>query len=194
MAIAPPSDIVMDVVNAADPARMQEAQERLQTASSTLAAARLTRDGKGFSTDVASLDQISTSGPDTGAKVSTRDSKTPETYRKFEAMVLQNFIQSMLPSDSSEIYGEGTAGNVWKGMMAEQLGNAIAKGGGIGIADRLMRGSTYDHARKPENHAAELGRINNIAASITDQQQRQIFEKLLPGGSTDNNSKATSNG
>ena len=56
MAIAPPSDIVMDVVNAADPAKLQEAQARLQSTSATLAASRLTQEGKGFSTDVASLD------------------------------------------------------------------------------------------------------------------------------------------
>ena len=78
-----------------------------------------------------------------------KDSKTPETYRKFEAMVLQNFIKSMLPSDSSEVYGEGTVGDVWKGMMAEQIANSMAKSGGIGIADRMMRGTTYDLPATP---------------------------------------------
>lgn len=180
MAIAPPSDIVMDVVNAADPARLQEAQARLQSTSATLAASRLTQEGKGFSTDVASLDNAA-GLRDAPVKTSTKDNRTPETYRKFEAMVLQNFIKYMQPSDSSDIYGEGTAGEVWKGMMAEQVANAIAKSGGIGIADRLLRGSIYDRGLRPNDHAELQGHINDIAATITDTQQRRAFADLMPG-------------
>jgi peptidoglycan hydrolase FlgJ len=179
MAISPPSDIVMDVINAADPTRLQEAQQKLQSASATLAAARLTQDGKGFSTDVASLDK--TAGLQGDVKVSTKDNRTPDTYRKFEAMVLQNFIKYMLPKDGSDVYGKGMAGDVWKGMMAEQLANSIAKNGGIGIADKLMRGSTYDRGLKPSDHAEKLGHINNVAASISDTQQRKGMADLLPG-------------
>jgi peptidoglycan hydrolase FlgJ len=73
-----------------------------------------------------------------GAVLSPEDAAMKDSYRKFEAMVLQNFIKSMLPSDSEEIFGKGTAGDIWKSMMAEQLGTVIAEGGGIGIADRLM--------------------------------------------------------
>ncbi len=66
-------------------------------------------------------------------------SEVDETSRKFEAMVLENLVKSMLPSQSEEIFGKGVAGDMWKGMMAEQLGDAIAKGGGIGIADALVK-------------------------------------------------------
>ena len=48
--------------------------------------------------------------------------KVPQVYRKFEAMVLQNFVKNMLPN-SETLYGKGSAGEIWKGMMAEQLGN-----------------------------------------------------------------------
>jgi peptidoglycan hydrolase FlgJ len=178
MAISPPSDIVMDVVNAADPSRLQEAQEKLRTQTATLAAARLTREDKGFSTDVASLDR--TAGLRTEAKSSTKDSRTPETYRKFEAMVLQNFLKYMMPSDSSDVYGEGMAGEIWKSMSAEQIANAVAKRGGIGIADHLMRGSTYDRGLKSASHAETQGHINNIASIISGQQQRTALSDLLP--------------
>lgn len=179
MAISPPSDIVMDVVNAADPTRLQEAQERLKTQSATLAAARLTREDKGFATDVASLDRAS--GVSTEPKVSSKDSRTPETYRKFEAMVLQNFLQYMMPSDSEDVYGKGMAGDIWKSMSAEQIANAIAKRGGIGIADHLLRGSTYDHGLKPASSAEQGSRANTIASLIADQQQRVALADLLPG-------------
>jgi Rod binding domain-containing protein len=184
MAISPPSDIVMDVVNAADPTRVQEAQEKLRTQTATLAAARLSSQDRGFSSDVASLDKTVGLRTDHGAKASTKDAQTPETYRKFEAMVLQNFLKYMMPSDSEDVYGKGMAGEVWKSMSAEQIANAISKRGGIGIADRLMRGGIYDEGLKPKDHAAESARINTIASLISDQQLRTGMADLLPGTKT----------
>ena len=194
MAISPPSDIVMDVVNAADPTRVQEAQEKLRTQTATLAAARLTRQDQGFATDVASLDKVvgmrldRTNAPHTtDATAVSNEKQTPETYRKFEAMVLQNFLKYMMPNDSEDVYGKGMAGDIWKSMSAEQIANSIAKRGGIGIADHMMRGGIYDEALKPKDHAAESGRINNIASTIAAQQQRVGLADLLPG--TDAKSK-----
>jgi peptidoglycan hydrolase FlgJ len=173
MAISPPSDIVMDVVNAADPTRVQEAQEKLRTQTATLAAARLTRQDQGFATDVASLDKA------VGMRLD-RTNATPETYRKFEAMVLQNFLKYMMPNDSEDVYGKGMAGDIWKSMSAEQIANSIAKRGGIGIADHMMRGGIYDEGLKPKDHAAESARINSIASTIAAQQQRVGMADLLP--------------
>ena len=44
--------------------------------------------------------------------------KIPESYRKFEAMVLQNFLKYMMPNDSEDVYGKGMAGDIWKSMSA----------------------------------------------------------------------------
>jgi peptidoglycan hydrolase FlgJ len=187
MAISPPSDIVMDVVNAADPTRVQEAQEKLRTQTATLAAARLTRQDQGFATDVASLDKAvgmrldRTNAPHSlDTKSVSSESQTPETYRKFEAMVLQNFLKYMMPNDSEDVYGKGMAGDIWKSMSAEQIANSIAKRGGIGIADHMMRGGIYDEGLKPKDHAAESARINSIASTIAAQQQRVGMADLLP--------------
>ncbi len=178
----------MDVVNAADPTRVQEAQEKLRTQTATLAAARLTRQDQGFATDVASLDRTAgmrldrTNAPHTiDAKAVSNEKQTPETYRKFEAMVLQNFLKYMMPEDSEDVYGKGMAGDIWKSMSAEQIANSIAKRGGIGIADHMMRGGIYDEGLKPKDQAAESGRINNIASTIAAQQQRVGLADLLPG-------------
>lgn len=56
---------------------------------------------------------------------------------QFEGFVLRSFVESMLPSGDSEFFGKGTAGDVWRSMLAEHIGNEIAKGGGIGIADTI---------------------------------------------------------
>ena len=60
-------------------------------------------------------------------------------YRKFEAFILQMFVESMLPQDATEVFGKGTAGTVWRSMLAEQIGNEMAKGNGIGIAQQLAK-------------------------------------------------------
>lgn len=64
-------------------------------------------------------------------------SKAANPYTQFEAFVLQSFIQSMLPSDGSQIYGEGTAGQVWKSMLAEKMAQELSERGGIGIAKMI---------------------------------------------------------
>jgi Rod binding domain-containing protein len=64
-----------------------------------------------------------------------------EAFEKFEAFVLQSFIQSMLPENTESVFGEGLSGDMWKSMMAEQLAGSMARAGGIGIADRLLADS-----------------------------------------------------
>jgi peptidoglycan hydrolase FlgJ len=54
--------------------------------------------------------------------------------QQFEAFVLQSFVEPMLPKDDSSYFGEGTAGSIWKSMLAERIGAEMAVAGGIGIA------------------------------------------------------------
>ena len=65
--------------------------------------------------------------------------EVPETFRKFEGMVLQTFVQNMLPKESEAVYGGGLAGDMWKSFMATEIANVMTKAGGIGIADRVLR-------------------------------------------------------
>ncbi|NDW04868.1 rod-binding protein [Jiella pacifica] len=58
---------------------------------------------------------------------------------QFEGFVLRSFVESMLPSGESEFFGKGTAGDIWRSMLAEEIGNEMAKGGGIGIADTIAK-------------------------------------------------------
>ncbi len=177
MAITPPSDLVLDVLKAADPGELAVARQKLQAAGASSEAARLEAAGQGFSTKVASLDDAI--GLDSGHAVrfGHKQQDTPETYRKFEAMVLQNFVKSMLPTDAEGVFGKGTAGDIWKGMMAEQIGSVIAESGGIGIAEQLARQAAYGH----ESHAERVGHANNVASTIIGKQQMMALDELLPG-------------
>ena len=101
---------------------------------------------------------------------------TPEAYRQFEAFVLQSFIESMLPDGAEHVFGKGTAGEMWRGMMADQLGEALAKGGGIGIAESLAKSSGIG-AASPEKDK----NTDRVAAGMVQALQRQAFADLTPG-------------
>jgi Rod binding domain-containing protein len=72
--------------------------------------------------------------------VAAAGDRRAKALESFEAMVLGTFVGSMLPEGAEGVYGSGTAGDVWKSMLSEQLGKQMAKAGGIGIADRLVAG------------------------------------------------------
>lgn len=170
MSIQTATDIILDVVRAADPAVAQKAEAMLEAAS--------IRKSEQAASTPAFEHQLLASADSTG--ISTLDSKIPvpdkaaESYQRFEAMILQNFIGSMLPKDSEELYGKGTAGEIWKGMMAEQLGAALAKGGGIGIAARMM-GDRFSSGLTPESADGIGSNVSNRAASLANEVQKQIL-------------------
>ena len=44
----------------------------------------------------------------------------------------------MLPKDAGSVFGEGTAGDVWRSMLSEQIARQIAKSGALGLSRRLF--------------------------------------------------------
>ena len=174
MAISPPSDLVLDVVKAADPTDVQAAQAKLQANRAAFAATSLAEAGNGFASTVDVLNKTAAHSSATQAGLAnasehTTTGKVPAAYQKFEAMVLQNFVKNILPN-SDTLYGKGTAGEMWKGMMAEQLGNTMAKNGGVGIAAKMYheqlektRGTGADHVATNENDKTQaLGMIDEF--------------------------------
>ncbi|MVA95725.1 flagellar biosynthesis protein FlgJ [Nitratireductor sp. CAU 1489] len=122
MAISPPSDIVLDVARAVDKTDLAAARTRLAAAAKSVVA--------GFEAGGAQNLR--------GKPVDGTGAEAPEAFRDFEAMVLQTFMQSMLPADAQNVYGEGLAGEMWKTFLAQELSSEMAKRGGIGIADRVL--------------------------------------------------------
>lgn len=174
MAISPPSDLVLDVVRAADPTQVQEAQAKLKSNRAAFEATSLAEAGAGFQAAVGILNRDTVAGKAAEGVSAVGAKAVPEHLRKFETMVLQNFVKSMMPAESEDIYGKGTAGEMWRGMMADQLGEALGKGGGIGIAESLVRksGITVDPKDKD---------VDRVAAGMVQTLQREAFADLTPG-------------
>ena len=177
MAISPPSDLVLDVVRAADPASVQEAQAKLKSNRASFEATSLAEAGNGFKSAVGILDRDSASRASASDGASSK--AIPETYRKFEAMVLQNFVKSMLPAESEEIYGKGTAGEMWRSMMADEMGQVISKRGGIGIAKSLMRNEAVNEASGDIASSGDIAR--GASTAMVQEMQRNTFADLTPG-------------
>lgn len=191
MSIQTATDIILDVVRAADPAVAQRAEAMLEAASirkSEQAAAtpafqhQLLASANGSSVSMSAA-SVGDAAPD----------KSLEVYQRFEAMILQNFVGSMLPKDSEQLYGEGTAGEIWKGMMAEQLGAVLAKGGGIGIAARMM-GDRFSAGLAPESADAIGSNVSNRAAGLINEIQKQILADVAGSVETTDKIEKSSQG
>jgi peptidoglycan hydrolase FlgJ len=140
MTLLPATDIVADVAQAADPQRLRSAMRRLVEASSVAAA-----QGNDFAAHVTSSApqkaETIESKPAFPAPVSggaPRISGMPEAAQKFEAFLLQSFVEAILPRDD-RVFGRGAAGGVWRSMTAEQVGAQLAKSGVLGLETILAR-------------------------------------------------------
>ena len=157
MAISPLSDIVLDVARAAEAGALQAAQARL---SGGVAAAT-----GGFSV-AARADPKGPAAPRAGERA--------DPLQKFEAMVLQTFIENMLPDKAENVYGGGVAGDMWKSMMAQQLAETMAAQGGIGIARGMLR----DHYVQDEK-VLPVGAVSDPAASAATGNQDRLSAALV---------------
>ena len=100
--------------------------------------------------------------PSATAAAATR--KSGDAFAQLEAFVLQSFIQTMLPSNAQSFFGKGTAGEVWKSMLAEKLGAEIARSGQIGLAKRLAAGHSQTVANALP--AAALGGAVRVSPEL----------------------------
>lgn len=175
MAISIVSDLVMDVVRAADPQEVQVAQEKLKANKAAFAASSLADAGKGFG---AAVDVIQGAASMAGlGNIDLKSVKTeiPETYREFEASVLQTFVGSMLPKDSEEVYGKGTAGEMWRGMMAEQYADVLSRNGGIGIAEQAYKDALRKAESEGVTNVSMDQKDHNAALRMVAEFERQVL-------------------
>lgn len=189
MGISPPSDLVFDVMQAADAARARQVMGKLQALTpapdgafrteldtvaeakatarteklaargdkdAAAAAAALIPPGVAFSgASLTGLKNAHALGPHhagggTGAAplAGTPNAATPgaASLQKFEAMVLSQFLDTMMPAkgatSKSSMFGSGTAGDTWKSLLTQKVGEEAARAGGIGLAARLGTSST----------------------------------------------------
>jgi Rod binding domain-containing protein len=171
------SDLVLDVVQAADPSGIQAAREKLKVNGAAAEATLLASNGNGFA---AAVHQTSSTA---SSAAQVPHAKVPETYRKLEASIASTFIQSMMPAESEEIYGKGSAGEFWKSMMSEKIADAVSKRGGFGIAEELFSQSVQKAKGAVSPTAATDQNDRNMAVSmITDFQRRTLSTTATDDG------------
>lgn len=156
------SDIVLGVARAADTAKQREAAARLEMLSrqqpaevaSASSSAEPIRD---WSTE---LRRASAGEPrplvsaDAGTPSSDESAeKRKDVYIQFEAVLLQNMVEAMMPEDSGAMFGSGTAGTMWKSLLAEKVAAEIARSGAVGIAKQVAEGEAARLAVAPTNKA-----------------------------------------
>jgi peptidoglycan hydrolase FlgJ len=143
------TDIVSDVVNAASPTRLKNSIMQLAGTSDP---AKLD-----FANIVASTNDVEPGASNGSTKAMNPKEKA---YQQFEATVLRNFVEEMLPKSAESVYGEGTAGNVWRSMQADFMSQELAKSGGVGIASTLAK---MDEAKAKAQSGLTLNEISPSA-------------------------------
>lgn len=147
MSIFPATDLVVDVAHAADPQKLNAAVTRLSELSSTRAPsgvefADLIDGVRDASKTGASVKTLSTGsgashvGPLPGG-VATRAARAGGAMENFEAFIIQSCLETILPKSEQGFFGQGSAGGIWRSMVAEQIANQIAKAGGVGLHKML---------------------------------------------------------
>jgi Rod binding domain-containing protein len=181
LAISPPSDIVLDVARAVDPAGLETA--------------RLALEKRAMASGPAAAFPMPAAGAPTGASAAPRQSDKPaaegKAFQRFEAVVLQNFLQNMMPKDSEAVFGSGLAGDMWKSELAQQLADVMASRGGIGIANRLLK-ERYAEGDKTRPltgmsegaHRAEADRQQMMSVALVHDIQRKIATPIGGDGGT----------
>nr|WIE93547.1 rod-binding protein [Mesorhizobium sp. WSM4875] len=182
MAISPPSDIVMDVARAAEPADVEAARAAL--------ARRAGGAGETFSID-------QTASVEAGSVLSRAAADKAEAanpakkFQRFEAMVLTTFIQNMMPKDTEGAYGKGLAGDMWKSQLAEKVADVMAAHGGIGIARSMLADHYLDGKHKvpvgsvgggPEK--AEIDQQTRLSTSLVDELERKAARSMTGDDTT----------
>lgn len=154
MSIHPSSDLVADVVKAADPATSMAAAQRL----TSLAGVEKQDTGQ-FSTV---LDAISPSpspiqsnlklNKPVSSEIIQPLEKPVKAFKDLEQLLLRNLVETMLPSDAQSIFGHGTAGSMWKSMLADALATDLGKTVDLGIAKAASMRPNYSSSFNKTEH------------------------------------------
>lgn len=66
--------------------------------------------------------------------------KLRDTAQDFEAVFLSQMLKPMFEGiETDGMFGGGQGEEMWRSLMVDEYGKSIAKQGGIGIADAVMR-------------------------------------------------------
>jgi flagellar protein FlgJ len=168
MAFNPRTDVVLEVASAADPSRASLAAQRLNALAGANAAAA------DFAADIDRAAQASsTAAVANGADARSRLAEAPggpgkvaQAKTQFEAMMLNSFVGELLPKDTSDFFGQGVAGDMWRSMLADQVSMQIAKSGKLGLARRLFATHEFDLRSARPGEGGSIASSAQMSANI----------------------------
>lgn len=183
MSFNPSTDVVLEVLNAADPARVRLAAQRLEALAAGAPAGQ-------FSVN---LDQASASSASSGVpgladarSALTAETQAPDAASRvkvdFDAMLINSFVGEMLPKDAGSVFGEGTAGEMWRSMLSEQISRQIARSGALGLSRWLF--ATHEVPSRSASGHGEAAAVQ-ASANILSAPSAAEIEKgavLFPAG------------
>jgi flagellar protein FlgJ len=147
------NDIVLGVTRAADVAKHEAAVSRLEKlagqATGVVAKTEQTAEpASAWSTEL-QVAASKTSRPARFVSAAGTTKAAPahdkkDVYVQFEALLLKNMVEAMMPEDAEAVFGSGTAGKMWKSMLAEKIAEEIARSGSIGIAKQVAAGEAAE--------------------------------------------------
>jgi len=145
VSIQPPSDIVLDVAQAADPTKSYEATQRLmrigQTDNSGAAFSGIMQNVSSQSDVLSSLGSRIGAGPITPRNaVPVSTDPQAKAFKSLQALIFQNLLEVALPHDES--MGKGMAADAWRSMMAEHLAKQMSDAVDLGLMPKT--GALHD--------------------------------------------------
>lgn len=172
MAFNPRTDVVLEVLSAADPTRASVAAQRLNAlAGPNATTASFAADLERAAAPANASTPPVASAPDARshiARTAAAPDKLGQANTQFEAMMLNSFVGELLPKDTGEVFGQGMAGDMWRSMLAEQVSMQIAKSGKLGLARRLF--ATHEVSAPaegaPEASKAQAASAAQMSANI----------------------------
>lgn len=83
--------------------------------------------------------------------IQARVAKSSQAFKEFEAVLLQGFVEAMLPAKAESVFGKGVAADTWKSFFAESIARELANSQQFGLASQL-EGKQQDTAPIQEEH------------------------------------------
>lgn len=171
MAVDFPTDIVLDVARAADPAAARRTTAKLNAAA-----------------DAAGFDKLMADGAPAADRLgrTNQAEKALGPAKEFESLLVANMIEDMMGDGEEGYFGGGFAGGVWKSMMAEKIAGEVVKTTDFGVASKI---SKY-FVRESEDTIAPISGINDAentpvetrsldaARKTTTEISRQFLEDV----------------
>jgi flagellar protein FlgJ len=160
VSIKPPSDILLDVARAADPAKSTAAVERLTRLGADGGVDDVQfRDVLGkVNAPRSSLPAIAELRFANMQPEKAKETAQTKAYQGFTALLLENLVDNMMPDDDDGFFGSEAGAGEWRSMLAQELGTSLSKSVDLGIGSKHVKSAHARHGSHPDGELqASLG-------------------------------------